>query len=140
MAAEPTTRIARRRLALGLSLGVFTVAIAGGVAGAFEDGPARQLMPRQVERIEADLHEIGRVCVAKARTRPTAGDQRLLGRIARTFVRLYRDYPDARFRIDDEGAGMLSVLLVARVDLRACSPPAAAILDRALPTRFRAVG
>lgn len=124
-----------------LGAGVVALASAGAVAAwALRDDSNGQLTPRQVAGIERDLHEIGRVCLAKPRAQRAAAEERLLGRIARSFVRLYRGYPDARFRIGDEGAGMLSVLLVARVDLRACSPPAAAVLDRALPARFRAAG
>lgn len=123
----------RRRLAYGVVLIALSIpaAVAAWVA---VDQPSSEPSQEQVIALHASLHRMERVC---ARKNLTASDTRMLESAARSFVRLYRAYPDARFQIDDESGRMLSVLLVARAELRTCSAGPAAIVDRALPAQFR---
>lgn len=63
-----------------------------------------------------------------------------VGSAVATLVRFYRKYPTQAFQIPEAGAEsahMLSVVLVARSELRRCAPRAVTIIDKALPADVR---
>ncbi len=135
---EPLTPARRRRWAFAAATILFALLALGGVLAAVERGGGRgaEQAPSaaEVRRIHATLHAIDRVCTG-GRVGP--GARRLLELDARMFARFARAYPQAQFRIDDEDARSVSLLLVAREALRGCAPQAAAIVDRALPQNMR---
>ena len=94
-----------------------------------------QIPGDQVSRVHAALHDIG------ARCGPTAADpatQQYLAADAEVIVTFAERYPDAVFTVDDEAGRSLSLLLVARDELRICAPAASRRADVALPAQFRA--
>jgi len=66
-------------------------------------------------------------------------DPRVLDRITRRFVALYRRYPRERYELafDGESGTMLSVILVLRNELATCSPRHAARIDAVIPRELR---
>ena len=75
------------------------------------------------------LHDIGDKCAPEFDT----GVRRRLSAETDVILDFARRYPVARFRIHDETGSALSLLLVARNELRECSPADAVRVDRALP-------
>lgn len=110
----------------------------GGVLAAVERGGSssatREPSAAEVRRVHLALHAIDRVC---SRPRIGLAAHRRLEGDARMFARFAATYPRAQFRIDDEEARALSLLLVARQTLERCDPLAAAVVDRALPAGMR---
>jgi hypothetical protein len=91
-------------------------------------------MPAGTQRdVHEVFHRLPRSC---GRDR---ADEPMLERTTARFIGLYRRYPADRFRltVDDESGSMLSVLLVLRAELAACSPDDAATIDRVLPVQIR---
>lgn len=115
------------------------VALGGILAWVERDGGSGAAAPTaaEVRRIHAALHAVGATC---ARGRLDARDRRRLVVAARLFARFAGTYPRVAFRVDGEDAGAISLLLVAREAVRGCWPPAAAIVDRALPAKLRTSG
>lgn len=89
--------------------------------------------PRDVKQVHDVLHAFDRWCTPQADARA----RQRLARGAEVIVSFARRHPDARFRIDDETGTTVSLLLVARNELRVCAPAAAASADRALPAKIR---
>lgn len=89
--------------------------------------------PDEVQRVHDVLHDLDRWCKPGA----GAGARRQLERDAGVIVSFAGRFPNSRFPIHDEFGTPLSLLLVARNELRVCSPAAAAIADRALPSKIR---
>lgn len=123
----------------GASLAVFLDDPRGGVGPAavasvprrtegFSKAPAAE-----VQRVHAALHDIGRWCESRADLRAP----RRLARAADVILIFARRYPKARFSIDDETGSTLSLLLVARYELRNCAPTDAARVDGVLPPKVR---
>lgn len=132
------TRWGRRRWAVVSTAVIVGLIALGGILAAVErrggSEETRAPSAAEVRRVHAALHAIDRVCA-----RPPVGlaAHRLLERDARMFARFAVAYPRAQFRIDDEEARALSLLLVARQTLERCDPRAAVIVDRALPAETR---
>lgn len=129
----------RPRARVGLlslvAVGVLTAACASSAKHSVPASPSRQ----DKAQIAGALRTIDVGCATGRRV----GDRRPPRRVvssARTLVGLARRYPRQRFRLEAGGeeGNMLSVLLVARDEARRCSPPAVAVIDRALPPRIRA--
>lgn len=89
--------------------------------------------PRDVQQVHAVLHDFDRWCTPQADARA----RQRLARGAEVIVSFARRHPAARFGIDDETGTTVSLLLVARNELRVCAPAAAASADRALPAEIR---
>lgn len=89
----------------------------------------------QVGRVHAALHDIGARCGPTA-ANPSARQQ--LAADAEVIVSFAERYPEALFTVDDEAGRTLSLLLVARDELRICAPAASRRADLALPPQFRA--
>lgn len=136
-----------RRKHLRAAFGGALVAAAGVIAacgGATESTPVPQQaedqqaqMPAETQRyVHEVFHRLPRSC---GRERAESADRPMLERTTERFIGLYRRYPADRFRlsIDDESGSMLSVLLVLRYELAACSPDDAASIDRILPAEIR---
>lgn len=87
----------------------------------------------RVQGVHMALHDIGDWCIPQT----DADARRRLRRDTDVILSFARRYPTARFRIDDETGSVLSLLLVARNELRACSSADAARVDRALPPGVR---
>jgi len=143
LAAPPSRRcrplgiVPARRLAVVslVAVAALTAACASSAKHSAPATPSRQ----DKEQIDGALRTIDVGC----RTRRGIADRRRGGRVvsaAKTLVGLARRYPRQRFRLEDGGeeGNMLSVLLVARDEARRCSPPAVAVIDRALPPHIRA--
>lgn len=130
----------RRIYAIGLSLAVVALVTAGltwprgggARSGTTNTNPTTP-PPAAVRRVHAVLHHIGHTCKPSIGTR---AQHELMGDV-QTLVAFAHRYPAARFRIDDENAQTVSLLLVARQALQTCAPAAAAAANRALPVDLR---
>lgn len=138
MVGDPGARSRQRRWAVASAAFVLALLALGGILAAVEIGGGSDEMrapsAAEVRRIHSALHAIDRVC---SHRRISAAARRLLERDARMFASFAAAYPQAEFRIDDEEARAVSLLLVARQTLVRCDPRAAAIVDRALPAEMR---
>jgi len=122
----------------GLALVTVAVLTAGCASSAKHSTPAAPIGQDKAQ-IAGALQTIDVGCA----TGRGVGERRAprgVASAARTLVGLARRYPRQRFRLEAGGeeGNMLSVLLVARDAARRCSPPAVAVIDRALPPRIRA--
>jgi hypothetical protein len=88
----------------------------------------------EVNRVHAALHDIGARCGATVADPAT---QQYLAADAEVIVTFAERYPDALFTVDDETGRALSLLFVARDELRICAPEASQRADLAIPAPFR---
>jgi len=86
-----------------------------------------------VRRIHAALHDMG----ARCKSDPDAASERQIGHDVDQLITFARNYPDARFIVDDENGRSLDLLLIARDEMRTCAPAAAARANLALPAQLR---
>lgn len=129
-----------------VAFGLVAAALAVRVGGSNRDAPPAIVAgtpsgtrsystppPPDVQQVHDVLHDFDRWCTPQADDRA----RRHLARGVELIVNFARRHPDARFPIDDETGTTLSLLLVARNELRDCAPAAALAADRALPTEIR---
>jgi len=87
-----------------------------------------------VQRIHTALHDMGARCTLRA----DRAAQAQIGRDVDELISFAARYPDARFTVDGENGRALDLLLIARDEMSACAPAAAARANQALPAQFRA--
>jgi hypothetical protein len=100
---------------------------------ASTEPPPSAASAAEIQRLHRALHDLGKQCQEPEGKR----SQPSINRDVDIILAFAKRYPEGRFPIDDETGSALSLLLVARNELRPCAPAAAARVDSALPPEFR---
>ncbi|WP_147251713.1 hypothetical protein [Blastococcus sp. TF02-8] len=87
-----------------------------------------------VDEVHRALHGLGDACAPEASSRSADAIDGHLD----VLLEFVRRHPAGGFRIDDEDATSLSLLLVLQEELRACAPSQIPRVEALLPPRFRA--
>jgi len=135
---RPTLEGRRRRWAVAAAVLLLALFALGGIVVAVEAGGNGETSAAPcaaaIRRVHVTMHAIDSACSGM---RPALRQTGRLVRDAHKLADFARAYPRAQFRIDDEDARAISVLLVARETLKTCAPRAAVIVDGALPAGMR---
>lgn len=105
------------------------VASCGGDPGSVRmPTPPAKLTARQAEKVHARLHRVRRICSRNRSGRARAAP---LVQTVNQLLAFSRHRPVTRFRVHDETATTLSLMLVVRHELLGCSPSLARDAERA---------
>ena len=129
-----------RTALIALGIGASALLVGGSAAVALllssttTRSPETASVPAsRVARIHAALHEMGKLCTQNA----GAVARHRIGLDVDRLISFARQFPDARFTIDEEDGRSLNLLLIAREEMQNCAPAAAVRANRALPSAYR---
>ena len=105
------------------------VVVSSAPAPSYTDAPTDEVV-----QVHTALHGLGEACSVET----SSGSLETVERHLATLLAFARRYPDGAFKIDDEDATSLSLLLVLQDELRSCAPSQIPRVQALLPQRFRA--
>lgn len=98
--------------------------------------PVQTAPPAAASRVHQALHDLGRICKPNDTTDQTSRAREPVA----VVLDFARRYPAVSFRVHDETATTVSLLIVVRYSLRSCAPTLMTRVNHALPAEYQTPG